>query len=143
MAGSVCLDSLRAGKISQFHYWPYLLPYITMVQSIESERKSETTTTLSRVGGKYLSANLRSAASLTSEALMGRAGVGCNPTRDCDAVIRDIKRMTMGERVRIMDLFQDFDHLQHGEGLTQKELLESCHKKCLPRRRTEIEHMNQ
>ena len=46
---------------------------------------------------------------------MGRKGVGCEPVRDCDAVIRDIRRRTVRERVRIMDLFQDFDRLQHGE----------------------------
>ena len=57
---------------------------------------------------------LRSAASLTSEALMGRGGVGFNPARDCDAVIRDVRRRTARERVRITDLFQDFDRHQHG-----------------------------
>ncbi|CAM9943648.1 unnamed protein product [Scytosiphon promiscuus] len=64
---------------------------------------------------------LRSAASLTSEALMGRGGVGCNPARDCDAVIRDVRRRTARERVRIVDLFKDFDRLQHGT-CTQAQL---------------------
>lgn len=58
---------------------------------------------------------LRSAASMTSEALMGRGGIGHNPARDCDAVIRDVRRRTARERVRIVDLFKDFDRLQHGE----------------------------
>lgn len=57
---------------------------------------------------------LRSAASLTSEALMGRGGVGFNPARNCDAIIRDVRRRTARERVRIMDLFKDFDRHQHG-----------------------------
>eukprot|EP00903_Cladosiphon_okamuranus_P012495 g11700.t1 len=64
---------------------------------------------------------LRSAASLTSEALMGRGGVGFNPARDCDAVIRDVRRRTARERVRITDLFQDFDSHQHGT-CTQAQL---------------------
>lgn len=46
---------------------------------------------------------------------MGRGGVGHNPARDCDAVIRDVRRRTARERVRIVDLFKDFDRLQHGE----------------------------
>ncbi|CAM9953786.1 unnamed protein product [Pylaiella littoralis] len=64
---------------------------------------------------------LKSAASLTSEALMGRGGVGHNPARDCDAVIRDVRRRTARERVRIVDLFKDFDRLQHGT-CTQAQL---------------------
>eukprot|EP00752_Nemacystus_decipiens_P004962 g4515.t1 len=64
---------------------------------------------------------LRSAASLTSEALMGRGGVGFNPSRDCDAIIRDVRRRTARERVRITDLFQDFDRHQHGT-CTQAQL---------------------
>lgn len=58
---------------------------------------------------------LKSAASLTSDALMGRGGVGCSQARDCDAVLRDVRRRTARERVRIVDLFKDFDRLQHGE----------------------------
>lgn len=58
---------------------------------------------------------LKSAASLTSDALMGRGGVGCSHARDCDAVLRDVRRRTAQERVRIVDLFKDFDRLQHGE----------------------------
>lgn len=46
---------------------------------------------------------------------MGRGGVGFNPARDCDAIIRDVRRRTARERVRMMDLFKDFDRLQHGE----------------------------
>lgn len=46
---------------------------------------------------------------------MGRGGVGFNPARDCEAIIRDVRRRTARERVRMMDLFQDFDRLQHGE----------------------------
>ncbi|CAM9198963.1 unnamed protein product [Ectocarpus sp. 8 AP-2014] len=76
-------------------------------------------------GGKGLtkssSSILRSAASLTSEALMGRGGVGNNPARDCDAIIRDVRRRTARERVRMVDLFQDFDRLQHGT-CTQAQL---------------------
>ncbi|CBJ31039.1 conserved unknown protein [Ectocarpus siliculosus] len=76
-------------------------------------------------GGKGLtkssSSILRSAASLTSEALMGRGGVGNNPARDCDAIIRDVRRRTARERVRMMDLFKDFDRLQHGT-CTQAQL---------------------
>ncbi|CAB1116756.1 unnamed protein product [Ectocarpus sp. CCAP 1310/34] len=76
-------------------------------------------------GGKGLtkssSSILRSAASLTSEALMGRGGVGFNPARDCDAIIRDVRRTTARERVRMMDLFKDFDRLQHGT-CTQAQL---------------------
>ena len=58
---------------------------------------------------------LKSAASLTSDALMGRGGVGCSQARDCDAVLRDVRRRTARERVRIIDLFKDFDRLQHGK----------------------------
>ncbi|CAM9155153.1 unnamed protein product [Ectocarpus sp. 4 AP-2014] len=76
-------------------------------------------------GGKGLtkssSSILRSAASLTSEALMGRGGVGFNPARDCDAIIRDVRRRTARERVRMIDLFKDFDRLQHGT-CTQAQL---------------------
>lgn len=46
---------------------------------------------------------------------MGRGGVGCNPARDCGAVLRDVRRRTARERVRILDLFQDFDRIGHGE----------------------------
>lgn len=46
---------------------------------------------------------------------MGRGGVGFNPARDCDAVVRDVRRRTARERVRITDLFKDFDRHQHGE----------------------------
>ncbi|CAM9108925.1 unnamed protein product [Ectocarpus sp. 12 AP-2014] len=74
-------------------------------------------------GGKGLTKSssciLRSAASLTSEALMGRGGF--NPARDCDAIIRDVRRRTARERVRMMDLFKDFDRLQHGT-CTQAQL---------------------
>ncbi|CAM9396924.1 unnamed protein product, partial [Ectocarpus fasciculatus] len=70
---------------------------------------------------KSSSSILRSAASLTSEALMGRGGVGFNPARDCDAIIRDVRRRTARERVRMMDLFKDFDRLQHGT-CTQAQL---------------------
>ncbi|CAM9185097.1 unnamed protein product [Ectocarpus sp. 12 AP-2014] len=76
-------------------------------------------------GGKGLtkssSSILRSAASLTPEALMGRGGVGFNPARDCDAILRDVRRRTARERVRMMDLFKDFDRLQHGT-CTQAQL---------------------
>ncbi|CAM9626184.1 unnamed protein product, partial [Laminaria digitata] len=64
---------------------------------------------------------LKSAASLTSDALMGRGGVGCSQARDCDAVLRDVRRRTARERVRIIDLFKDFDRLQHGT-CTQAQL---------------------
>lgn len=63
---------------------------------------------------------LKSAASLTSDALMGRGGIGCNPARDCDAVIRDVRIRTARERVRMVDLFEDFDRLQHGRMLALK-----------------------
>ncbi|CAN0405098.1 unnamed protein product [Ascophyllum nodosum] len=101
-------------------------------QSLDAREKnddSSSTTKLSpsnktafqRETAETSSTILRSAASLTSEALMGRKGVGCEPVRDCDAVIRDIRRRTVRERVRIMDLFQDFDRLQHGT-CTQAQL---------------------
>lgn len=58
---------------------------------------------------------LKSAASLTSDALMGRTGVGGDPVRSADAVLRDVRRRTARERVRMLDLFKDFDRLGHGE----------------------------
>lgn len=60
-------------------------------------------------------AALKSAASHTSEALMGRGGVGGGPARSCDAVIRDVRGRTARERVRMLDLFKDFDRLGHGK----------------------------
>lgn len=58
---------------------------------------------------------LKSAASKTPEALMGRRNVGSGCSRTCDALIADIRRRTARERVRMMDLFEDFDRLGHGE----------------------------
>lgn len=58
---------------------------------------------------------LRAAASFIPEALMGRGDIGSSPTRTCDDVLRDIRRRTATERVRMMDLFEDFDQLGHGE----------------------------
>lgn len=79
--------------------------------SVPGPSSATESTTVAGNGG---SSTLRSAASLTSEVLMGRGGVGFNPARDCDAVIRDVRQRTAKERVRITDLFKDFDRLQHG-----------------------------
>lgn len=63
---------------------------------------------------------------------MGRGGVGFNPARDCDAVIRDVRRRTARERVRITDLFKDFDRLQHGEDLEYAcTVRRRCHQRSL------------
>lgn len=46
---------------------------------------------------------------------MGREGIGANPIRGYDAVLRDVRRKTAREGVRMLDLFKDFDRLGHGK----------------------------
>lgn len=70
---------------------------------------------------------------------MGRGGVGANPIRSCDAVLRDVRRKTARERVRMMDLFADFDRLGHGESVSNEVIRPSAFLICSSRLQCEYD----